>query len=147
MRYGRNICQREGCGYMLEDLEVVDGHVVCPECGEVNSEQVFTPFPTPLKFVHLVSKPWYVGIVLGVLLSVPGGLLARLLWGIGLILAMGFLVLLHIAIIYFSRRLMLREVQYAQTVPEWAWNGFFMPTLVWSVLYWMATSFVMSAML
>lgn len=146
MRYGQNICQREGCGYALKDLDLVDGQVVCPECGEINSDRVYTPFPHPKQFVHMVSKPWYLGVVVGALMSVPAAFIAPFAWGLGLVLSICILGGIYIAIIMISRRLVLREVQYAETIPDWAWNGFFMPTAVWSVAYWVVIVVVLSLM-
>lgn len=136
MRYGRNICHREGCGYDLSGLEFEHGQVVCPECGEVNTDSVYSPFPRALSFVLSYSKPWFIGFPVAMVLA----LVCSFAIGAGMWLGMPVgLVLetaLFIVILYLSRQHMLREVMFTSYSPQWVWNAYFIPTLVWSTLYW-----------
>lgn len=136
MKHGRNICHREGCGYDLSGLVFEDGQVVCPECGEVNTSDFYSPFPRLLHFVLCYSKPWFVGVPGALAIVLVCSFVGRAGIWLGLPLALVLAVALFIVVLSYSRKRMLREVMFTSYAPEWAWNAFYMPTLVWVTIYW-----------
>ena len=136
MKHGRNICHREGCGYDLSGLEFEHGQVVCPECGEVNTNNFYSPFPRWLSFVLSYSKPWFIGLPIALLLALISSFVIRA--GLWMVLPLAIVVeaAVFVVILLFTRKHMLREVMFTLYAPEWAWNAFFIPTMIWSTVYW-----------
>jgi hypothetical protein len=147
MKHREANCQRQGCGYDLTGLEVVSGRVVCPECGEVNRDTFLTPFPSLQRFMHLISKPWYFGVIIGALFALPIGQFTREYVLCGLTLPMSFFFLLYLGTLWFSRRSLLRVTDHVVSVPGWAWNGFLMLTAIWTFVFWGVVFVAMSVIL
>ncbi|MEZ6163970.1 MAG: hypothetical protein R3B67_05995 [Phycisphaerales bacterium] len=134
MRDGRGDIRCEACAYDLSGWRL-NARVVSRECGTVNDDCVFGPFPPVIGFVMRFSKPWVWCFAVGVLfvrhqcLAAAGVVLIELV--------------IFVTAFVWSRRVALREIDMCSSVPAWGANAFFMPVAVWTMVFWVGVSFVL----